>query len=201
MGLRWWNEADVSSGDSHWVFESADPDTRVVNGTDKRFFWLALYTQPLLWVGLAVVAIVRLEFIWLSLVGMLPFTRTLHGRHSNHQQSSPWCSRSQTRLPFLDATSLVRLRIWPQAHYIRAAWRGTLLGECSAGYSRGESSAFILCVSICGVEAYDNVSQHLDPVVSLSSTDDLLQLHSFDRSRRETPDNSSCSAFQPPSYP
>lgn len=34
-----------------------------------RFFWLALYVQPALWVGLAVFAIVKFEFIWLSLVG------------------------------------------------------------------------------------------------------------------------------------
>lgn len=68
VGLRWWNEAD-ESGDARWVFESADPETRVQNATDKRFFWLALYSQPCLWVALAVVAIVRFEFIWLTLVG------------------------------------------------------------------------------------------------------------------------------------
>lgn len=40
------------------------------NLTDKRFFWLALYAQPGLWVGLAIFAIVRFENpIWLSLVG------------------------------------------------------------------------------------------------------------------------------------
>jgi len=41
----------------------------LVNATDKRFFWLALYCQPALWVALAIVAVVRLEFIWLTLVG------------------------------------------------------------------------------------------------------------------------------------
>ncbi|KAI9698415.1 MAG: Golgi apparatus membrane protein tvp23 [Candelina mexicana] len=70
VGLRWWNEVDVQSGDSHWVFESSDPNTKIVNATDSRFFWLALYIQPLLWVGLAVVALVRFKFIWLSLVGL-----------------------------------------------------------------------------------------------------------------------------------
>ena len=67
--MRWWNEVDGGSGDSHWVFESADQDTRVQNATDKRFFWLALYAQPVLWVALAVVAVLKFEFIWLSLVG------------------------------------------------------------------------------------------------------------------------------------
>ncbi|OBT56484.1 hypothetical protein VE04_04985 [Pseudogymnoascus sp. 24MN13] len=46
VGLRWWNEVDVSTGDSQWVFESADPATKVVNATDSRFFWLAMYAQP-----------------------------------------------------------------------------------------------------------------------------------------------------------
>jgi hypothetical protein len=59
------------TGDSHWVFESSDPATKVISATDRRFFWLALYSQPLLWVALAFVAIVRFEFIWLTLVGKL----------------------------------------------------------------------------------------------------------------------------------
>ena len=63
VGLRWWNETDSSSGESTWVFESAD-ESRQINATDSRFFWLSLYVQPVLWVGLALVAIVRLEFIW-----------------------------------------------------------------------------------------------------------------------------------------
>jgi hypothetical protein len=69
VGLRWWNEVDTSTGDSRWVFESADPEVRQINATDKRFFWIALYAQPVLWVLLAVVALVGLEFIWLTLVG------------------------------------------------------------------------------------------------------------------------------------
>jgi len=68
VGLRWWNEVNPENGDSHWVFESSDPSTKRINATDSRFFWLAIYAQPLLWVGLAIVAIVRFEFIWLILV-------------------------------------------------------------------------------------------------------------------------------------
>ena len=73
MGLRWWNEVDPQTGDSHWVFESSDSSTKVINATDSRFFWIALYSQPLLWIGLAIVAIFSLEFIWLTLVGMLRY--------------------------------------------------------------------------------------------------------------------------------
>lgn len=69
VGLRWWNEVDSATGDGRWVFESADPETRDVNPTDRRFFWIALYAQPVLWVLLAILALVSLEFIWLTLVG------------------------------------------------------------------------------------------------------------------------------------
>lgn len=73
VGLRWWNEVNVSTGDSHWVFESApqanEPGGKLVNATDKRFFWLALYAQPGLWVALAIAAIVSIKLIWLTLVG------------------------------------------------------------------------------------------------------------------------------------
>ena len=51
------------------MFESSDPNTKVINATDSRFFWIALYAQPALWILLAVLAIIRLEFIWLTLVG------------------------------------------------------------------------------------------------------------------------------------
>lgn len=71
VGLRWWNEVDSATGDGRWVFESADPETRDVNATDKRFFWIALYAQPVLWILLAILALVSLEFIWLTLVGEL----------------------------------------------------------------------------------------------------------------------------------
>lgn len=54
------------------VFESldpADPAQRVINATDRRFFWTALYAAPVIWVVLAIVALAKLKFIWLSLVG------------------------------------------------------------------------------------------------------------------------------------
>lgn len=69
VGLRWWNEVDPATGDSKWVFESSDPGARAINATDSRFFWLAIFAQPALWVGLAVLAIVRFKFTWLPLVG------------------------------------------------------------------------------------------------------------------------------------
>lgn len=68
VGLRWWNEVDPQTGDSQWVFESSEPGTKTINATDSRFFWLALYVQPMLWVLLAILALVRLQFLWLPLV-------------------------------------------------------------------------------------------------------------------------------------
>ncbi|KAI2609456.1 DUF846-domain-containing protein [Hypoxylon fragiforme] len=70
VGLRWWNEVDPSSGDSSWVFESSDPATRAINATDSRFFWLAIYAQPVLWVALAILALIRFKFMWLPLVAI-----------------------------------------------------------------------------------------------------------------------------------
>jgi hypothetical protein len=76
VGLRWWNEVVPGTGASHWVFESAPPHDeasggvgKIVTPTDRRFFWLGLYVQPAFWIALAVLALVRLKFIWLTLVG------------------------------------------------------------------------------------------------------------------------------------
>lgn len=62
------------TGNSHWVFESQDRSGEggapMQNLTDKRFFWLALYAQPGLWVAMAVFAVLKLDnLIWLSLIG------------------------------------------------------------------------------------------------------------------------------------
>ncbi|KAK4648808.1 Golgi apparatus membrane protein tvp23 [Podospora bellae-mahoneyi] len=70
VGLRWWNEVDPSTGDSHWVFESSEPGTKVINATDSRFFWIAIYAQPLFWIALAVVAVFSFKFIWLPLIAI-----------------------------------------------------------------------------------------------------------------------------------
>ena len=71
VGLRWWNEVNTSTGESTWVFESADGrGDNNGNKTDSRFFWLALYAQPAWWILLAFWAVVTMKFVWLSVVGM-----------------------------------------------------------------------------------------------------------------------------------
>ncbi|KAI3331970.1 DUF846-domain-containing protein [Xylariaceae sp. AK1471] len=80
VGLRWWNEVDLQTGDSQWVFESSEPGTKTVNATDSRFFWLALYSQPVLWVALSIAAFFNFRLIWLPLVAIalvLTVTNTL----------------------------------------------------------------------------------------------------------------------------
>ncbi|SPN97186.1 related to TVP23 - integral membrane protein localized to vesicles along with the v-SNARE [Cephalotrichum gorgonifer] len=67
VGLRWWNEVDAA-GTARWVFESSEPGTKTVNPTDSRFFWLAMYVQPVVWVVMAILAFVRLQFLWVPLV-------------------------------------------------------------------------------------------------------------------------------------
>ncbi|OXV06080.1 hypothetical protein Egran_06156 [Elaphomyces granulatus] len=99
VGLRWWNEVNISTGESHWVFESSDPNVRVINATDKRFFWLILYVTPALWIGLAILAVVRLQnIIWLSLVVIaltLTITNTVaFSRCDRFSQASSFANRA-----------------------------------------------------------------------------------------------------------
>ncbi|KAH7087090.1 Golgi apparatus membrane protein TVP23 [Paraphoma chrysanthemicola] len=98
VGLRWWNEVDSTTGDGRWVFESADPESREQNATDRRFFWMALYVQPVLWVVLAIFALVGLRFIWLTLVVIalvLTITNTLaFSRCDKFSQASGFASNA-----------------------------------------------------------------------------------------------------------
>jgi hypothetical protein len=112
VGLRWWNEVNHQTGETHWVFESADPESRSINATDKRFFWIALYAQPALWIVMGVVAIIKiitfinLTPLWLTLVGMMPIR--LCAGLADLQQPSLWRLLLQTRSPFRGATNSVK---------------------------------------------------------------------------------------------
>lgn len=98
VGLRWWNEVDTATGDGRWVFESADRETREINATDKRFFWLALYALPIAWVVMAIMALVTFKFIWLILVVIalvLTITNTLaFSRCDKFSQASGFASNA-----------------------------------------------------------------------------------------------------------
>ena len=134
VGLRWWNEVDSQTGDGRWVFESADPETREVNATDKRFFWIALYAQPVLWILLAILALVSLEFIWLTLVGKLLCIMHMEKGLTN-KKLSRWSLRLRIRLPSRDVINSARRVALRRMRYTGLGWRGILreelLGACS----------------------------------------------------------------------
>ena len=134
VGLRWWNEVNATSGDGNWVFESADPESRQINATDKRFFWLALYSQPVSWVVLGIVAIFRLHFIWLSLVGTLSCDqfrlRRKYYADDADVQLSPLYWLSRIPLPFPAATSSARPRISQLEPSLPAALRAISAALC-----------------------------------------------------------------------
>lgn len=69
VGLRWWTEPKAD-GTTAWIFESKPPNTFRANPIDSRLFWWSLYLYPAVWVLLGVVAVLRLEFPWLIVVGM-----------------------------------------------------------------------------------------------------------------------------------
>ena len=72
VGLRWWNEVNIQTGDSKWVFESAEGRGQSGNKTDNRFFWIAVYAQPAWWVLLTIWSVFRFDFKQLSIVGESP---------------------------------------------------------------------------------------------------------------------------------
>jgi hypothetical protein len=63
VGLRWWNDIK-EDGSSLWVFESKNT---IANPVDARVFWWALYLNTGIWIGMCVMAIFGLKFIWLVL--------------------------------------------------------------------------------------------------------------------------------------
>ena len=42
---------------------------RQINATDSKVFWIVLYSFPVLWLLLALVAILKFQFFWLTIVG------------------------------------------------------------------------------------------------------------------------------------
>lgn len=158
VGLRWWNEANPQTGDSTMVFESLDEQQRAarggVNATDKRFFWLALYAQPVFWILLGVVALVKLHALWLTLVGefaLLFLLRACSGGLSglvytrgltSLKQSLRWSLLSPTRSRSRAATSSARRLVWLRRPCTRAALRGMSRRGCSAASSRGEQAQY-----------------------------------------------------------
>eukprot|EP00466_Bigelowiella_natans_P014669 jgi/Bigna1/92120/estExt_fgenesh1_pm.C_30034 len=66
VGLRWWNEVSEEDGTNKWIFESR-PDTKHVNASESRIFWIALVVTPIIWVAFALTALFSLQFQWFIL--------------------------------------------------------------------------------------------------------------------------------------
>lgn len=73
VGLRWWNETTLKDGlaefENIWVFETADPN-RYINPIDSKVFWALLYVQPVLWIVLAIMALLKFELLYLLLIAI-----------------------------------------------------------------------------------------------------------------------------------
>lgn len=71
VGLRWWNETNPIPNkpgqfENIWVFETADPN-RYISPIDSHVFWLLLYVQPVCWILLAFLALVKFQMLYLLL--------------------------------------------------------------------------------------------------------------------------------------
>ncbi|KAK9831844.1 hypothetical protein WJX81_000735 [Elliptochloris bilobata] len=66
VGLRYWNE--VTDEGSNWRFETLEAGQRAINGKDKAVFWWSLWTLPILWLLMGVVALVKLKVDYLLVV-------------------------------------------------------------------------------------------------------------------------------------
>lgn len=73
VGLRWWNETALKEGlaefENVWVFETADPN-RYINPIDSKVFWTLLYVQPILWLVMAFMALLKLQLLYLLLISI-----------------------------------------------------------------------------------------------------------------------------------
>ena len=66
VGLRWWNEND-EEGNTHWKFETLDPDAgeRAVDAKDSFVFWTALYVAAIAWALFSIIALLKLSLDYL----------------------------------------------------------------------------------------------------------------------------------------
>lgn len=109
VGLRWWNEINQvqsSTGDFEnvWVFETADPN-RYINPIDSKMFWLLLYGQPIAWILLGILAVLKFQFLYLLLIiisvslsvtNAIAFTRCDKFSNANEVATSMFSKASST---------------------------------------------------------------------------------------------------------
>eukprot|EP01096_Ripella_sp_DP13-Kostka_P007651 TRINITY_DN2806_c0_g1_i1.p1 TRINITY_DN2806_c0_g1~~TRINITY_DN2806_c0_g1_i1.p1 ORF type:complete len:253 (+),score=108.42 TRINITY_DN2806_c0_g1_i1:38-760(+) len=66
VGLRWWNEVR-EDGTNEWIFESLEGKRQVVK-VELLVFWGALLLNPVIWVVLGIVCILKININWIIVV-------------------------------------------------------------------------------------------------------------------------------------
>jgi hypothetical protein len=69
VGLRWWNEVGDDGTTQTWRFESL-ADRSQLNEIDGRIFWWTMYANPLVWVLLGVVCLLKFNVSYLVIVAI-----------------------------------------------------------------------------------------------------------------------------------
>jgi hypothetical protein len=87
VGLRWWSEAGDDGNE--WRFECLDEGQREVSSFDARIFWTLLYVMPVAWVGLCLLAVVKLnlDYLLLAVIAVVLSGSNAYGYHK--------CSKAQ----------------------------------------------------------------------------------------------------------
>lgn len=67
VGLRWWHEVGEDGVSQKWRFETIE-DRANLNVTDGRIFWWTLYINPLIWVILGIVCVLKFNVSYLLMV-------------------------------------------------------------------------------------------------------------------------------------
>lgn len=67
VGLRWWNEVGEDGTTQVWRFESL-ADRENLNVVDGRIFWWTMYANPIAWVILGIVGILKFNVSYLVIV-------------------------------------------------------------------------------------------------------------------------------------
>jgi hypothetical protein len=81
-------------GESYWVFESRDP-SRPANPIDAKMFWIAVYSFPIAWVVLFILALVRLSFSAIPIVILaliFNFTNAIGFTYADRDAKQRWAS-------------------------------------------------------------------------------------------------------------
>jgi hypothetical protein len=93
VGLRYWNQVD-EDGESYWVFESRDP-SHPANPIDARMFWIALYSFPVLWVGLLIISFIKLNlsFVPITILALVfNVTNAVGFTYADRDAKQKWTS-------------------------------------------------------------------------------------------------------------